>query len=307
MNRAVRQAADRSGARVTLLGISRGSQGVQTYPDLGLHGASRRSTTPCSRWRATRRQPAHGHRNRAHQRTGRIARGGPPAVLQRQGGARGRLLGAAGRRAAQRRPDPPPDRDRRRVGAALRRRWPATWWRAPSPGGSSAWRRRPRRWRPATSPHRIPIDCDDELGDLARAFNDMQRQLAQLDSARKRFIAIASHELRTPIFSLGGFVELLQDEDLDEETRQQFLDQMARADRAPAQARRPSCSTSRRSRPARWSCAPSPPTWASWRGRSRRSSRPRWHHHDSHLQLRLRATGIAPPATASGWPRSCAS
>ena len=32
VNRSVRQAADRSGARVTLLGVSRGSQGLQTYP-----------------------------------------------------------------------------------------------------------------------------------------------------------------------------------------------------------------------------------------------------------------------------------
>jgi signal transduction histidine kinase len=55
----------------------------------------------------------------------------------------------------------------------------------------------------------------------------MQGQLAQLDSARKRFIATASHELRTPIFSLGGFVELLQDEEIDEETRAQFLEQIA--------------------------------------------------------------------------------
>src|SRR5437016_6102621 len=65
----------------------------------------------------------------------------------------------------------------------------------------------------------IPPDSDDELGQLAKAFNDMQRQLAQLDTARKRFIATASHELRTPIFSLAGFVELLQDEELDEEER----------------------------------------------------------------------------------------
>ena len=72
----------------------------------------------------------------------------------------------------------------------------------------------------------IPVDSSDELGQLAIAFNQMQEQLSQLQSARERFIATASHELRTPIFSLGGFVELLEDEDLDEETRRRFLDQV---------------------------------------------------------------------------------
>jgi two-component system, OmpR family, sensor kinase len=72
----------------------------------------------------------------------------------------------------------------------------------------------------------IPVDSSDELGQLAVAFNDMQRQLAQLESAREKFIATASHELRTPIFSLGGFVELLEDEELDPETRRRFLDQV---------------------------------------------------------------------------------
>jgi signal transduction histidine kinase len=69
----------------------------------------------------------------------------------------------------------------------------------------------------------IPVDTQDELGQLARAFNDMQRKLAGFDTARKEFIANASHELRTPIFSLGGFMELLQDEDLDEPTRTEFI------------------------------------------------------------------------------------
>ena len=73
----------------------------------------------------------------------------------------------------------------------------------------------------------IPVSSDDELGQLTGAFNAMQAQLAQLETARKRFIATASHELRTPIFSLGGFIELLQDEDLDEETRDRFLAQLA--------------------------------------------------------------------------------
>ena len=73
----------------------------------------------------------------------------------------------------------------------------------------------------------IEVDSPDELGQLALTFNDMQRQLAQLQSAREKFIATASHELRTPIFSLGGFVELLEDEDLDDETRRRFLDQVS--------------------------------------------------------------------------------
>lgn len=72
----------------------------------------------------------------------------------------------------------------------------------------------------------IPTSSPDELGRLARALDDMQRQLAELDSARKRFIATASHELRTPIFSLGGFLELLLDEDLDEETRRDFTEHL---------------------------------------------------------------------------------
>ena len=73
---------------------------------------------------------------------------------------------------------------------------------------------------------RIAVERDDELGRLAEAFDDMQTQLARLHDARAQFIATASHELRTPIFSLGGFLELLADEDLDEETRAQFIEQV---------------------------------------------------------------------------------
>lgn len=64
---------------------------------------------------------------------------------------------------------------------------------------------------------------DDELGELATAFDRMRLEVAQLDSVRKEFVANASHELRTPLFSLAGFLELLEDEDLDEETRRSFL------------------------------------------------------------------------------------
>jgi signal transduction histidine kinase len=69
----------------------------------------------------------------------------------------------------------------------------------------------------------IPIGSHDEVGQLAMSFNEMQKRLARLDSARKEFIANASHELRTPIFSLGGFVELLEDEDPDPAAREEFV------------------------------------------------------------------------------------
>lgn len=66
----------------------------------------------------------------------------------------------------------------------------------------------------------------DELGQLADAFERMRSQLARLDYARREFIANASHELRTPIFSLGGFLELMANEEVDEPTRREFMGTM---------------------------------------------------------------------------------
>ena len=66
----------------------------------------------------------------------------------------------------------------------------------------------------------------DEVGQLAAAFERMRLRLAGLERARREFIANASHELRTPIFSLGGFLELLENEDLDPETQREFLARM---------------------------------------------------------------------------------
>ncbi|MDQ3728660.1 MAG: HAMP domain-containing histidine kinase [Actinomycetota bacterium] len=69
----------------------------------------------------------------------------------------------------------------------------------------------------------IPIDSQDEVGQLAMTLNEMRERLARLDDARKEFIANASHELRTPIFSLGGFVELLDEDDPDPAVRAEFV------------------------------------------------------------------------------------
>ena len=93
-------------------------------------------------------------------------------------------------------------------------------------GGSSGWSGPRARSPPGEFAEPIPVGSRDELGQLARAFNDMQRQLAQLDQARKRFIATASHELRTPIFSLGGLRRAAGGRGARPETRRRFLEQV---------------------------------------------------------------------------------
>ena len=62
-------------------------------------------------------------------------------------------------------------------------------------------------------PVAVPTDRRrDEVGDLARAFAQMQHQLQQQEEARRAFVSTASHELRTPLASLDGMLELLDDD-----------------------------------------------------------------------------------------------
>ena len=135
----------------------------------------------------------------------------------------------------------------------------------------------------------------------------MQEQLRRVDVARKEFVATASHELRTPIFSLGGFVELLQDEELDDETRREFLDTMAeqverlqklavdlldlsRLDAGSLELEREPVDLAELARSVVGEFAP---------GSDRPRHRPRAAAADRRDQRRA--------ATVNGWPRSCAS
>lgn len=52
----------------------------------------------------------------------------------------------------------------------------------------------------------------DEFGRLAASFEDMSRQLAQLDKMKAEFVSVASHELKTPINVILGYTQLLQEE-----------------------------------------------------------------------------------------------
>jgi signal transduction histidine kinase len=58
---------------------------------------------------------------------------------------------------------------------------------------------------------RVTATSRDEVGDLARAFNAMAAELAEVDRLRRDLVANASHELRTPIASLQAVLENLAD------------------------------------------------------------------------------------------------
>jgi len=58
---------------------------------------------------------------------------------------------------------------------------------------------------------RIPPDRPDEIGDLARSFARMTDQLAALDRMKAEFVSVASHELKTPLSVIKGYVSLLRD------------------------------------------------------------------------------------------------
>jgi len=57
----------------------------------------------------------------------------------------------------------------------------------------------------------VPVERTDEIGDLARSFETMTVQLAELDRLKAEFVSVASHEIKTPLSVIRGYVSLLAD------------------------------------------------------------------------------------------------
>jgi signal transduction histidine kinase len=58
---------------------------------------------------------------------------------------------------------------------------------------------------------RLPLERPDEVGDLARSFRSMAEQLQELDRLKAEFVSVASHEIKTPLSVIRGYVTLLAD------------------------------------------------------------------------------------------------
>jgi two-component system, OmpR family, sensor kinase len=67
--------------------------------------------------------------------------------------------------------------------------------------------------RVAAGDWNVRVGCDappNELGQLARSFDQMVERLQEVFEAQRRFVADASHELRTPLTAIGGMLEMLE-------------------------------------------------------------------------------------------------
>ena len=70
---------------------------------------------------------------------------------------------------------------------------------------------------------RVPAEGEDEIAQLARSFNHMADSMADLESVRRSFIANVSHELKTPMMTIGGFIDGILDGTVPKEKHKQYL------------------------------------------------------------------------------------
>ncbi len=70
---------------------------------------------------------------------------------------------------------------------------------------------------------RIPVEGYTEIDRLGMAFNNMASSLGAMESTRRSFVANVSHELKTPMTTIGGFIDGILDGTIPDEKRDYYL------------------------------------------------------------------------------------
>lgn len=71
---------------------------------------------------------------------------------------------------------------------------------------------------------RIEISAKGEIAELAQTFNTMAEELSRLEESRRSFVASVSHELRSPLTCIRGYIEGMQDGTIPPEDQPRYLD-----------------------------------------------------------------------------------
>ena len=70
---------------------------------------------------------------------------------------------------------------------------------------------------------RVEISSEDEVGQLAESFNHMAESLDKYEKVRRDFIANVSHDLRSPLTSIQGFLGAILDGTIPEQKQEHYL------------------------------------------------------------------------------------
>lgn len=70
---------------------------------------------------------------------------------------------------------------------------------------------------------RVVVKSNDEIGELAKSFNSMADALEEVENKRRMFISNVSHEIRSPITSIKGFIGGILDGVIPEEKHDYYL------------------------------------------------------------------------------------
>ncbi len=71
--------------------------------------------------------------------------------------------------------------------------------------------------------YKVKVKGNDEITELAKAFNAMAMSLSSQESSRRSFVANVSHELKTPMTSIGGFIDGILDGTVSEDKQEYYL------------------------------------------------------------------------------------
>lgn len=71
---------------------------------------------------------------------------------------------------------------------------------------------------------KLDIRQKDELGTLARSFEEMSHDLQQLEQMRRDFVSNVSHEVQSPLTSISGYAKALKHVDIADSDRSRYLD-----------------------------------------------------------------------------------
>ncbi len=71
---------------------------------------------------------------------------------------------------------------------------------------------------------RVPVRGRDEIADLAVAFNDMAESISRLELMRNTFMANVSHDLRTPMTTISGFIDNILSGAIPQEKHRYYLE-----------------------------------------------------------------------------------